>query len=71
MDRYIAVPAQALGYKMGELIVLDLRKRVRQHLGSRFNIRSFHGWVLGSGELPLDVLQQHVEREMVLFDSHG
>ena len=60
VDRYIAWPAQALGYKIGQLKILELRAKAQQALGSKFNIRAFHDEVIDSGALPLDVLEQHI-----------
>jgi uncharacterized protein (DUF885 family) len=60
VDRYIAWPAQALGYKLGEMMILRLRERARQQLGSKFDIRAFHDAILDQGPLPLDVLEANI-----------
>jgi uncharacterized protein (DUF885 family) len=59
-DRYIVNPAQALGYKLGELEILKLRERAKRELGSRYDIRKFHDEILNGGALPLDVLDARV-----------
>jgi len=65
VDRYIAWPAQALGYKMGQLKILELRARAQKELGSKFDLRAFHDEVLDSGALPLDVLDERVNTWIV------
>jgi uncharacterized protein (DUF885 family) len=59
-DRYIAVPAQALSYKLGQLEILKLRERAKSELGSHYDIRAFHDEILNGGALPLDVLDARV-----------
>jgi uncharacterized protein (DUF885 family) len=64
IDRYIAWPAQALSYKLGEIKIWKLRRQAEQALGSDFDIRTFHDDLLRSGSVPLDVLEQVVERHI-------
>jgi uncharacterized protein (DUF885 family) len=59
-DRYIAWPAQALGYKIGQLQILKLREYAKVQIGDKFNLRAFHDEVLAGGALPLDVLENRV-----------
>jgi uncharacterized protein (DUF885 family) len=57
VDRYIAWPGQALAYKMGQMTILRIRAKAQRELGDKFDIRAFHDELLGSGALPLDVLE--------------
>ncbi len=59
-DRYMAWPAQALGYKIGQLEIFKLRQYAKEQLGDKFDIRAFHDEVIGGGALPLDVLSSRV-----------
>ena len=62
VDRYIAIPSQALGYKIGALKIQELRKRAEAKLGKRFDIKAFHEQVLNTGGLPLTILEQKIDR---------
>jgi uncharacterized protein (DUF885 family) len=60
VDRYIAWPAQALSYKMGQMKILELRARAQKELGTKFDLRAFHDAVLDQGPLPLDLLEAKI-----------
>ncbi|HUQ99657.1 MAG TPA: DUF885 domain-containing protein [Gemmatimonadaceae bacterium] len=64
-DRYIAWPAQALAYKVGQLTILRLREKARQELGDKFSLSAFHDEILGAGALPMDVLEQRMNEWIV------
>lgn len=59
-DRYSVWPGQALGYKIGQLKILELRERAKKEMGSKFDIKEFHRVVIGSGTLSLPVLESKV-----------
>jgi uncharacterized protein (DUF885 family) len=61
-DRYIAWPAQALSYKLGQLKIRELRERAQKELGSKFDIRKFHDEMLDGGTLPLDLLDARTNK---------
>ena len=62
VDRYIAIPSQALGYKIGALKIQELRSRAAEALGEDFDIKDFHAQILNTGGLPLAVLEQKIDR---------
>jgi uncharacterized protein (DUF885 family) len=62
VDRYIAIPAQALSYKIGEREILDLRERAKAALGEKFDIKRFHEAVLKDGAMPLPILEAKINR---------
>jgi len=61
-ERYIAMPGQALAYKMGQLKISELRAKAEKALGSKFDVREFHAQVLMTGALPLSILEQKIDR---------
>ena len=58
------IPGQALAYKTGELTFLAIRKHAEDELGSKFDMRKFHSWVLDSGSMTLDTLREHIDYEI-------
>ena len=62
MNRYISWPGQALGYKIGEIKIRELRTKAENALGAKFDLRRFHDAVLAQGAVPLDVLEAAIDR---------
>ncbi|MGL4475681.1 MAG: DUF885 domain-containing protein [Shewanella sp.] len=61
VERYMAIPGQALSYKIGQLKILELRERAKAALGDNFDLKAFHDEVLTSGSLPMAVLEQKID----------
>jgi uncharacterized protein (DUF885 family) len=61
VERFMAIPAQALAYKVGQMKITELRRRAEQALGSRFDIKAFHREVLEEGPLPLEILEEKID----------
>jgi uncharacterized protein (DUF885 family) len=62
VERYVVMPGQACAYMVGELRLIELRERAKRALGSRFSLKEFHNLVLGTGSVPLEILEQQVHR---------
>jgi uncharacterized protein (DUF885 family) len=62
VERYMVMPGQALGYKLGQLHISALRAKAERELGRAFDVREFHGQVLRDGALPMDVLESKIDR---------
>lgn len=65
VDRYIGMPGQALSYKMGQLEILELRHRAKEHLGDEFDIKQFHDVMLTHGAMTLPMLRRRVEEDLL------
>jgi uncharacterized protein (DUF885 family) len=66
IERYMAIPGQALSYKIGQLKILELRQKAEKALGAKFDIRAFHNQVLDAGVLPIKVLEEKIDRWIAL-----
>jgi uncharacterized protein (DUF885 family) len=64
-ERFMAIPGQALAYKIGQLKIRELRTRAEQKLGDKFDVRAFHSEVLVDGALPLSMLEAKIDRWIV------
>lgn len=62
IERYMAIPGQALSYKIGQLKILELRAKAEKALGNKFDLRAFHNEVLNAGCVPLKVLEEKIDR---------
>jgi uncharacterized protein (DUF885 family) len=62
VERYIANPGQALGYKIGQIRIRDMRSKAEAALGPRFDLKEFHSEVLRDGALPMEVLEKKIGR---------
>jgi uncharacterized protein (DUF885 family) len=62
VERYIAIPSQAVAYKIGALKIQELRRKAETALGPKFDVREFHAQVLNTGALPLGILEQKIDR---------
>jgi uncharacterized protein (DUF885 family) len=62
VERYVVQPGQACSYMIGQLKLIELRERARRELGPRFSLKQYHNLVLGTGMVPLDILEQQVDQ---------
>jgi uncharacterized protein (DUF885 family) len=62
VERHIVMPSQATAYKVGMIKILQLREQAKKELGSKFDIREFHTLILKNGPLPLDILEEQVNK---------
>ena len=61
IERYMAMPAQALSYKVGELKIKELRKKYEMSLGKKFSLAAFHDELLKDGAMPLNILERKMD----------
>jgi uncharacterized protein (DUF885 family) len=61
IERYMAMPGQALAYKTGELKIKELRNKYQRKLGTKFSLKDFHNTILIGGSMPLDVLERYMD----------
>ncbi len=71
VERYMVIPGQALGYKVGQLAITDLRHEAERELGPRFDVKEFHRQVLVDGALPLDVLRTKLREWIAAVKARG
>lgn len=61
IERYMACPAQALSYKIGQLKITEIRDKIKKQLGNKFSIRDFHDTILKGGAMPLTVFENYMD----------
>lgn len=71
VERYMAWPGQALGYKIGQLKIIEIRKKAEKTLGASFDIRAFHDELLKDGGMPLDILEAKMDRWIAAQSARG
>ena len=71
VERFIAIPSQALAYKVGQLKISELRARAEQKLGPAFDLKAFHRQILEDGALPLKVLEEKIDRWLAAHQALG